>query len=139
MNTPAKWARTGRWGLYRDTQRGWIAGVCAGIAERLGIHPLWVRLVLLGLSLADRIAPSIVLYVVLTIIMERRPRIVAGVQAGAGYLADRLQARLDLPMPGGLNEVGARFALLDAKLARIEAAVMSDDLSLRRKFRDIGG
>jgi hypothetical protein len=36
-------------------------------------------------------------------------------------------------------ELKARFARLDARLNNLEAAVMSDELSLRRKFRDIGG
>jgi hypothetical protein len=38
-----------------------------------------------------------------------------------------------------LPEIAARFAALDSRLNMIEAAVMSDELSLRRKFRDLGG
>jgi hypothetical protein len=38
-----------------------------------------------------------------------------------------------------VSELKTRFARLDARLNNLEAAVMSDELSLRRKFRDIGG
>ena len=29
--------------LWRDPQRGLVAGVCAGLAERLGVDPLLLR------------------------------------------------------------------------------------------------
>ena len=32
-----------RLGLYRNTENGWVAGVCAGIADRLHIKPIWIR------------------------------------------------------------------------------------------------
>ena len=31
-------------GFYRNPYHGWVAGVCAGIAERMGISPIWLRL-----------------------------------------------------------------------------------------------
>ena len=30
--------------FYRNPYHGWVAGVCAGIAERMGISPIWLRL-----------------------------------------------------------------------------------------------
>ena len=30
--------------FFRDTHRGWIGGVCAGIANHLGVPVFWVRL-----------------------------------------------------------------------------------------------
>jgi len=38
-----------------------------------------------------------------------------------------------------LGELRTRFTAIDARLSRIEAIVTSDELSLRRKFRDLGG
>ena len=38
--------------LRRRTSDRWIAGVCAGLAERLGIHPLFVRAAFLAATIA---------------------------------------------------------------------------------------
>jgi phage shock protein C len=41
--------------LQRDGERGVLGGVCAGIARRLGIEPLPIRIVALVLALAGGI------------------------------------------------------------------------------------
>ena len=64
-------------GIYRSTSNKWIRGVCAGIAEKLGVNALWVRL---GFVAAALIVPGvslitmIVLYVVLGIILPEKSR-----------------------------------------------------------------
>lgn len=146
-NRLADWVNAGRVGLYRDTSNGWIAGVCAGIAERLTIKPLWVRIAFVVTATADRVAPTVIVYVILMLVLERRTGpVAAGMPMGSDFFADRYTAAsVAMPFGGasasgaGIGEVSARFAALDARLNRIEAAVMSDDLSLRRKFRELGG
>ena len=32
-----------RLGVYRNVKDGWITGVCAGIADRVGVDPIWMR------------------------------------------------------------------------------------------------
>jgi phage shock protein PspC (stress-responsive transcriptional regulator) len=57
--------------LTRPRNGAVIAGVCAGIADRFGWSPLAVRLVfLLSLLLPG---PQVIVYLVLWIIMPRRP------------------------------------------------------------------
>ncbi len=145
MSTPASWVGSGRWGFYRDTRRGWIAGVCAGMAERVGIRALWVRLAFFLFGFVEHAIPAILLYLVLTVILQRHVGTPFGAPA-ANYFADRFQAAPPGPMhrPATASdfsaaEVGARFAAVDSRLNRIEAAVTSDNLLLRRKFRDLGG
>jgi phage shock protein C len=138
MGTPASWVGSGRWGFYRDTRRGWIAGVCAGIAERAGIKPFWVRLAFVGLCCIEHAIPAILLYIVLTVILQRHSGAPRAAPA-ASYFAERFQAAPPGPLPsGGVAEVSAQFAALDARLNRLEAAVTAEDLLLRRKFRDLG-
>jgi phage shock protein C len=129
VNLPA------RAGLMRDTGRGIIAGVCAGIAERLGVKPAWVRLAFILLALLWHGAASIALYVILTLVMPKgegslpeRPR-----SFGAGGWRDTPG-----PTPPPVGTVAARFAALDARLNRLEAAVTTNEFSLRQKFRDLG-
>jgi hypothetical protein len=53
--------------------------------------------------------------------------------------AYQMAGSMPMPPPGTrLNELRTRFTAIDARLARIEAVVMSEELSLRRKFRDLG-
>jgi phage shock protein C len=64
-------------GIYRSRNNKWIRGVCGGIADKLGVSALWVRL---GFVAAALIVPGvslvtmIVLYVVLGIILPEKPR-----------------------------------------------------------------
>lgn len=64
-------------GIYRSRTNKWIRGVCAGIGEKYGINPLWVRLgfvaaalVIPGVSLITMIA----LYVALGLLLPEEPR-----------------------------------------------------------------
>lgn len=59
--------------LYRNTERGKIGGVCAGIADYLGISTLIVRLVTLA-SLFILGAVTLWVYVACWIVLDRRPR-----------------------------------------------------------------
>lgn len=51
-------------GIKRSTRNRWIRGVCAGIAYKLGISPLWVRLAFI---LAALIIPGISLIAVIIV------------------------------------------------------------------------
>jgi len=126
VNLPA------RAGLMRDTGRGIIAGVCAGIAERLGVKPIWVRAGFVLLAMFWHGAASIALYVILALVMPK----------GEGILPERPRRGswqdAPGPTPPPVGSVAARFAALDARLNRLEAAVTTNEFSLRQKFRDLG-
>ncbi|MEU7899306.1 MULTISPECIES: PspC domain-containing protein [Nonomuraea] len=57
--------------MHRSREHRIIAGVCGGIADRLGLPPTFVRIVWLLLSLIP--GPLWVLYVILWIIMPNGP------------------------------------------------------------------
>lgn len=140
-----------RTGLYRNPYNRWIAGVCSGIADRLGIATIWVRLGTLFVFLAFNII-TVVAYAVLAYFMQPRG------YANPGYTAaSRAQAEPAAPhfypnagkgpfTPQGtasptdssFNQLKDRFERLDARLGNIESTVVSDEFSLRRKFRDLG-
>jgi len=69
--------------LRRDPARGLLAGVCAGVGERLGVDPMIVRLVVVALTFAGGIGP--VLYLLAWIVLPAGP---AGAPA-----AERLRTR----------------------------------------------
>ncbi len=130
-----------RLGIYRNVQAGWITGVCAGLADRIGIKPIWIRLLVAIITVTGHCIGPAIGYLLLAFFIK--PRNEAGSASPAGVqMAYRDLADSVTPAgPSGrrVAELKSRFASLDARLNNMEAAVMSDELSLRRKFRDIGG
>lgn len=61
-----------RWRVFRDPDRGWIAGVCAGIAESAGVDPMVIRLAAV-ISTIFFVVPALVAYVALAIVLPVRP------------------------------------------------------------------
>ncbi|MBO0851196.1 MAG: PspC domain-containing protein [Pseudonocardia sp.] len=57
--------------MTRPREGAIIAGVCAGLAERFGISPFVVRLLFLLSCLLP--GPQFLIYLVLWVIMPRRP------------------------------------------------------------------
>lgn len=63
-------------GIYRSTTHKWIFGICGGIAEQLGVDPLWVRLATVLIAVLPAglgIPPMILLYVALRFLLPVRP------------------------------------------------------------------
>jgi phage shock protein C len=62
-------------GIYRSTRNKWIFGVCAGIANRFGVNPLWIRLGAVGLAVIPAglgIPPMIAIYLLLTVLLPKQ-------------------------------------------------------------------
>lgn len=57
--------------LYRSKRDTKIAGVCAGLADYLGIDPTLVRVLFVILSLAG--GPGVLLYVILWMVVPEEP------------------------------------------------------------------
>jgi phage shock protein C len=130
-----------RLGLYRNVKAGWITGVCAGIADRLTIKPFWVRIAVALITAVSHFIGPAIIYLLLAFLMK--PRDESGAAAPAG-VQTAYRDLTDSVAPAAaasrrVRELKSRFARLDARLNNLEAAVTSDELSLRRKFRDIGG
>lgn len=51
-------------GLERSRRNRWIRGVCGGIARKLGVGPMWVRV---GFLLAAMVVPGVSLIAVIAI------------------------------------------------------------------------
>lgn len=132
-----------RLGIYRDTENGWIAGVCAGIAARFSIRPVWVRLVFGLLALTTHGIAGIALYFLLAFLLKPRAGAMAdatpaGVEMAYRDIAKTMTAPFD-PAPGQhASTLQSRFAALDQRMCRLEEAVLNGELSLRREFKDLG-
>lgn len=117
--------------MYRDPSRGWLLGVCAGIAGYIGITPLAVRLVFL-FSLVFFTLPAVLGYAAAAILLRRRPD---------GLYRDRederFWTRARVEPSATASDLAARIRALDERLRAAEAYVTSRAYRLRRQFDDL--
>jgi phage shock protein C len=118
--------------LWRDTSRGIIAGVCAGIADYIGVEPLVIRLVAV-LCLFFFFPPTIVTYVILAVVLRPKP---PGLYASPDEEA--FWRGVGTAPADALQSLRRKFRDLDGRLAQMERQVTSGDFDLHRQFRDLG-
>jgi phage shock protein C len=121
-----------RYRLWRDRDRGIIAGVCAGIADYIGVEPIVVRLAAV-LGLVFFFPPTIVVYVILAVVLRPKPR--------ALYASPDEEAfwrGVGIAPADTLHSLKRKFADIEARLAQMESQVASGDFELHRQFRDLG-
>jgi phage shock protein C len=66
-------------GLYRDTENGWIFGVCAGVADRFNFRTGTVRLIAV-ISLVLFFWATALAYIGATLLIRAKPLIYSGRQ-----------------------------------------------------------
>ena len=121
-----------RYRLWRDTDRGIMAGVCAGIAGYIGIEPIVIRLVAV-LGLVFFFPPTIVAYVILALVLRPKPPALYASTDEEAFWRGVGTAPSDT-----LHSLKRKFADLEARLGQMEGQVASGDFELHRKFRDLG-
>ena len=117
--------------MYRDPARGWLLGVCAGIADYVGVTPLAVRLVLL-FGLVFFTVPTVLGYVAAGILLRRRPA-----DLYRDREDERFWARARAEPKATASDLAARIRALDERLRAAEAYVTSRAYRLRRQFEDL--
>jgi len=117
--------------LWRDTDRGIIAGVCAGIAGYIGVEPIVVRLVAV-LGLVFFFPPTIVAYVILALVLRPKPPTLYASPDEEAFWRGVGTAPADT-----LHSLKRKFADIEARLGQMESQVASGDFDLHRRFRDL--
>ncbi len=117
--------------LYRDKRHGWIAGVCAGIADYYSIQTGWVRLACgLGALLFSPTVP--ILYLLAAFLLPVRPeKLYRDARDEAFWRRYRSSPR------DTLAETRRRFRQLDKRLGQLERYVTSSRFDLDRQFSDL--
>ncbi len=121
-----------RWRVWRDPDHGWVAGVCAGIADHLGIAPALVRAAA-AVGLIAFTLPTVVAYVALALALRPKPPELFADPAQEAFWRD-----LRTDPVHSLAVLRDRLRGLDRRLARAETLVASEEFELRRGFRDLG-
>jgi phage shock protein C len=118
--------------LWRNTDRGILAGVCAGIADYIGVEPIVVRLIAV-LCLVFFFPPTIVVYVILAVVLRPKPPALYASADEEAFWRGVGIAPVDT-----LHSLKRKFADLEARLGWMESQVASGDFELHRRFRDLG-
>ncbi|HEV2549552.1 MAG TPA: envelope stress response membrane protein PspC [Stellaceae bacterium] len=122
---------TQRFRLWRDRERGIIAGVCAGIADYIGIEPIVVRIVAV-LGLIFFFPVTVIGYVILTLALPPKPPSLYDSREEEAFWRSVNTAPTDT-----FQSLKHKFRDLEDRLAHMEAQVASGDFELHRKFRDL--
>lgn len=123
---------TARYRLHRDTDRGILAGVCAGIADYFGIEIIIVRLGFVA-ALLMFFPPTILAYFILALaIPARSPSLYSGPEE------EQFWRDVAIVPDITIQRLERRFAEFEERLRRMEQLVASGDFDLHRRFRDFG-
>lgn len=117
-------------GLRRIPQNGWIAGVCAGVAEYFDWNKKLLRIGVVALFIFGGGFPVFILYCVLWYVMDPLSADEASTLASSeGPAPGRA--------PASMSDVKDRFARLDERLSNIEECVTEKEFELRRELKKL--
>jgi len=123
--------RPSRSRLYRDPANGRIAGVCAGLAEYLGVSALLIRIVFIfGLIMFT--VPTLIAYILAGVLLPVVPEGLYASQEEETFWRDVRTDPRDTA-----TRLRHKFRELEAKLAAMERYVTSQEFELNREFRDL--
>lgn len=117
--------------LYRDPANGYVFGVAAGIAEYFGIEAWIVRaLLILGVFVAA--PPFIIGYVILGLVLPRKPERLYRDETEEKFWRD---VRVDPSR--SFSSLRHRFRELEKRLRSMEAYMTSDAYRVHREINDL--
>jgi phage shock protein C len=120
--------------LYRSRDKV-IAGVCGGIAERMGWDPTIVRIAFAVLFFTGILSAVFIVYIVIwaiTPVAPYRPRNLSPDE-------DRFWRSVSDRPVETFSNLRYKFKDMDDRLARMERSVTSEEWKLKREFRDLEG
>lgn len=123
--------------LYRDTKRGMLAGICAGLADYFNI-PLWVAR-LIAISLFIFVTQLFVIaYIAGIFLLAKRPERIQH-QDTESQQSSRNHKLFDYQKPASqrLKDIQERLRKLDEKLRGMEGYVTSKRFEVRSEINDL--
>lgn len=124
--------------LYRDPVKGKIGGVCAGIADYVGVETWLVRIFTVMLFLIGFSVIVIIAYVAAMLILDKMPT--EEVQRESQFYQHQMKKK---PWQQGksasqlLVGIDVEIKEMEQVVAKIEAYVTSSEFELNRKFKEL--
>ncbi|HYH20574.1 MAG TPA: envelope stress response membrane protein PspC [Azospirillum sp.] len=117
--------------LYRNPQRGYMAGVCAGIGDYFGVDPFLVRLATVIGALF--FFPFVLVgYIIAALALPSRPQ-----QLYRTPDEETFWRTVSTKPDRSLAGLAQRFRDFEKRVAGLEAYVSSKDYELNKAFRDL--
>lgn len=117
--------------LYRNTERGKIFGVCAGLADYFGVSVFMVR-ILAVIALFMFTLPTLVCYFLAALFISRAP--VFEYQSDA---EKEFWRQVRVKPSETLSRLRHRYREQEQRIRNMEAFVTSSEAKLHRAFRDL--
>jgi len=116
--------------LYRNKDRGWIGGVCAGISDWMGVNLTALRVIVVILAIP--FTPVILIgYLVLWILVPKRP-----VNLYRDKKEEQFWRGVRRSPTDTVSTLNRRFRELDTRLQKMEAWLTSSEYRIDRELRD---
>lgn len=119
--------------MRRYPAQGWVAGVCAGLAEYFDWNVKLVRAIFGVCFLFSGFFPVGLIYCVLWYVLDEAP----GVPPARASAYDTPYTPGSETHGATVTDVKVRFARLEERLRSMEACVTSKDFELRRELRKL--
>lgn len=116
--------------LYRDSERGMIFGVCAGVADYFGFRRAAVRWLTVIFSMF--MPMTILIYLALAILLPRKP-----ISLYKDHQEEVFWRSVRVEPSTTFARVRHRFRELDSRVQRVERYITSSRFKLDRDFRDL--
>ena len=125
-NEPPKYNK-----LYLDKRHGKISGVCAGLADYMGLDPAFVRIgTVIGFFFAG---PFIFLtYIVLAFVLDAKPNDLFETKK-----EDEFWKGVRTEPKNTIRDVRHKFREIERRLRAAEAHVTSKEYNLKREFENL--
>lgn len=123
MNSP-------RTSLYRDSHNAKLMGVCSGIAEYTGIDAFWLRIGMVGLTIA--FGWPLLAYFVAGFLLKKKPPYLYRDNSEAKYWQ-----RVRQSPSRSAREIRARFRDIDRRLADVEHYYVSNNPRLTAEIEEL--
>ncbi len=115
-------------GPYR-ARKGWVFGVCGGVADYLGVNPFGVRVVTILATLFTWFWPMVIAYIVAALLMKPAPAVPLETEEDAEFYNSYTTSR-----SMALHRLKRTFDNLDRRIQRMEAIVTDKEYDWDRRF-----
>ena len=119
-----------RRGLYRS-RKGWVLGVCRGLAEYLDFSLFWTRAIILTVLVFTGLWPIVAVYLVAAILMKPEPVIPFESDRDQEFYESYVSARNI-----ALRRLRNTFDSLNRRVQRLEDRVVSKDFEWEQKLNN---
>lgn len=117
--------------FYRDSDRAWLGGVCAGVADYFGFN-LGVTRFLAFIAFLMAMPMAVLAYIAIVLLVPAR-----SARKAAPSVDPEFKRALRSSPQQTMSDVRRRFQMLDRRLARLEKYITSSRYQLDQEFRKL--